>query len=88
LAWNKRNPGESWAPQSPTDLYRRDGKYVKMTAQDYSRFTALAGRRVRDRLRGRISEAQIRNPSPRDVEMVRKAFEAARADARAELFAR
>lgn len=86
LRWNTRNPTEKWAPQPPERQYTRDGKHTEMTAEQYSKFTALVGQRVNAKLAAIIRPGATTNPTEKDVKAIRGAFEDARREAREQMF--
>jgi len=86
LNWNRANPAEAYAPQQPGDTYKRGGKEIKMTAEEYRRFSLAAGRLAVVNLRARLNAAKVARPTKEDVETVRKAFEDARTSAKERMF--
>jgi len=86
LRWNTEHPSEKWAPQAPPRTYRKAGKDVEMTADEYREFTEKVGRNVSMKLAGRITPAMVRAPKEADVKFIREAFEKARSEERERMF--
>jgi hypothetical protein len=86
LNWNTENPQESYGPQPPRNVIRRNGEDYKMTPEEEARFLRLSGKILVDSLRGRFSERQIRNPREEDIAEVKKLVDESRSKARERLF--
>lgn len=86
LNWNRENPSETYAPQSPGDTYKKDGQELKMTGEQYRKYSLLAGRLLAINSRGRFSPRQIDRPTKDDRDAVRKLVDDARRQARERLF--
>jgi hypothetical protein len=86
LNWNRENPQESYAPQPPRPVVRRNGEDYEMTGPEYERFMRMSGKILVDSLRGRFSERQIRNPREEDIAEVKKLVDESRRKARERLF--
>jgi hypothetical protein len=82
LKWNQGNPGETWAPEPLRRTIKIGATTREMSPTEYREASEAAGARVRTMLAGRLSPAQVANPSEKDVELVKNAFEAGRHEAR------
>ena len=88
LNWNRNNPSGKWAPQPPERTYRdhKTGKDVEMTPAQYADHTQRVGRRVLQKLAGKVTESAIHRPTEQDVDGIKKAFTEARREVRDEQF--
>ncbi len=88
LNWNRNNPSEKWAPQPPERTYRdhKTGKDVEMTPAQYAEHTQKVGKRVLQKLAGKVTESAIHHPTEKDVDVIKKAFTESRREVRDEQF--
>jgi len=87
LNWNRANPTEAWAPQSPQAIFKdAKGKDVQMTAEETKRFKVAAGRLASAKLRGVVNPRSASNPTLEDLKRVKNAFESASHEARQRIF--
>lgn len=86
LRWNSQHPAESYAPDLPGRTYRRAGKDVEMSAEEYRKFSENAGRLAVTKLRGSLVAAEAERPTEETVKKIREAFTDARAEARRRMF--
>jgi hypothetical protein len=87
LNWNRANPTEAWAPQSPLATFKDSkGKNVEMTAEETKKFRIAAGRLASVKLRGIVNARNAANPTMDDVKKVKNAFESATHEAKQRIF--
>ena len=85
--WNHENPSEAWAPESPKAVFKgKDGREVKMTGEEATKFRIAAGRLAVAKLRGVVNPRNMENPKREDLAAVKKAFESASHEAKERIF--
>ena len=82
INWNRENPHEAYAPESPSGTYKKNGKNLEMTAEQTHKFRLLAGRLASSQLKGIVNARNSVNPTKADIDNIKKAFESSREQAR------
>ena len=72
MNWNAQNPSEQWYPTLPSATYKKDGKKIRMSEQEYHDFLKVRGQYALRLLGNR--RFNFSNPTERDKKAIGNAF--------------
>lgn len=84
MNYNLKNPNEEWWPNLPQYWYKKSGKTHYMNKEQYHSYAKRAGRLAKGKIDSMIQKGRlnVKNPTKRDITVIRKIITAARKRAR------